>query len=479
MKNAGRVLFIIHDVYQEDNHFPLGIGYLASILKGMGSKVKVYCQDLFHYSNEDLAHYLSDEEFDLIGVGFMAARYSETVKPLCKVINQHKKSAWLVLGGYGPSPIPEFMLRDTGADIITIGESEETIGELLKSKINSSPPLSSIYSIAYREGDKVSVNTRRKPIKKIDEIPLPEWSLFPMDKYSDCLNLFNSQEGDRVLGLLTSRGCVGKCTFCYRMETGIRIRSVKKVVEEMKILYDRHGINYFFMQDELFAFSKKRMIELGKELKKNNLKIKYSCDCRVDIFDKDMAQIMVDTGCQFFDFGFESADQTVLNNLRKGTTVEQNINAAEIVTSFKNIGIGLNFLWGNIGDSEKTLRKNIDFIKRFNQYHQVRTIRPVTPYPGSQLYDYAIEKGLLKGPGDFFKKFVNSDLFTVNFTDMPDKEYYEILLKGNKELINDHFKHTSNDMEQAENLINNFRDLYTGKINNFRGARHYDKKKNK
>ena len=105
----------------------------------------------------------------------------------------------------------------------------------------------------------------------------------------------------------------------------------------------------------------------------------------------------------------------------------------------------------------------------------MRTIRPVTPYPGSDLYYEAIERGLLSGPEDFFNKFKNSDLYTVNFTDIPKDRFYKLLFEANKELIIDHYEHTTKDMNSVNRLIKDFYNLYFRRKTTFRGARHYDK----
>ncbi|MBI2062318.1 MAG: B12-binding domain-containing radical SAM protein, partial [Candidatus Yanofskybacteria bacterium] len=412
MSKKGKVLFIVHDVYQEDNDFPLGIGYLAAVLKKEGAEVKVCCQDVFHYPNEEMAEkFLRNEEYDLIGLGFKAARFRETILGLCETINKYKKNAWLVLGGHGPSSIPEYILEKTGADLIAIGEAEETIIELLKCKIEGGN-LSQIKGIAYQGKDGVKVNERRGLIMNLDSLPFPEWSLFPMEKYTNCLQLFGGEKNDKVLGIITGRGCFNRCNFCYRIEKGIRFRKLEKVIEEMKILKEKYGVNYFHIQDELFDFPKKRILEFHDLLQKNNLKIKFTCSARVDVFDEEMAIWLKESGCKFLNFGMESSDQNVLNLMKKNTTVEQNIRAAEIAKKI-GIGLGLNFIWGNKGDTAESLRKNVEFIKKYNTYDQVRTIRPVTPYPGCELYYEAIERGLLSGPEDFFNKFKNSDLLMV------------------------------------------------------------------
>ena len=474
MSINGKVLFIVHDVYQEDNHFPLGVGYLAAILKKNDVAVEVYCQDIFHYTDEKLAEFLQKNEFDLIGVAFLAARFKETIIDLCNIISRYKKNAWLVLGGHGPTPIPEYMLQKTTADIVVMGEAEETIVELLGCKVDRGD-LSKIKSIAYRDDETIIVNERRKPIRDLDSIPFPEWSLFPMKRYTTCLQPFNALKKDRVLGIVTTRGCISKCNFCYRMEKGIRFRSIENVVEEMKILKEKYGVNYFLTYDELFTFSKKRIFELRDALERSRLKIKFSCNARVDIFDEELANCLKECGCQFLNFGMESSDQEVLNLMNKKTTVEQNIRAAEIAKK-AGIGLGLNFIWDNKGDTEESLKNNVKLIKKYNTYDQLRTIRPVTPYPGSDLYYEAIERGLLSGPKDFFDKFKNSDLLTVNFTQIPTDKFYKLLFEANKELIIEHYLHTAKDMTAANRLIKNFYDLYfRGKVT-FRGARHYAKK---
>jgi radical SAM superfamily enzyme YgiQ (UPF0313 family) len=471
MKSQGKVLFIIHDLYQEDNHFPLGVSYLAAVLKKQRVEIEIYCQDVFHYSNQELSAHLEKNTYDLIGVGFMAARFNETIIELCSIINQGKKDAWLVLGGYGPSPIPEYILEKTGADIVVIGEAEETIQELLECKLNNSDLLQ-VKGIAFKNGQEVTINEKRKSIKNLDSIPFPEWSLFPMEKYTTCLTLFSNDEGDRILGILTSRGCINRCNFCYRMEKGIRFRSIDSVIDEIKILRRNYGVNYFHMQDELFIASKKRVFDFHQALTRNNLMIKFVANARVDIFDEEIASCLKECGCQFLNFGMESSDQTVLNLMNKNTTVDENIKAA-LIAKKVGIGLGLNFIWGNMGDTEDTLKNNVKLIKEYNTYDQLRTIRPVTPYPGCDLYYEAIGRGLLTGPEDFFTKFKNSDLLLVNFTDIPEKEFYRILLEANRELILDHFQHTNGDMERAHALINDFYNLYFGGQVKFRGARHY------
>ena len=450
---------VVHDVYQDDNELPLGPAYIASVLRKNDVEVEVYSMDVFHYTNKQLGEYLDKREYDLIGVGFMAARFKETIIDLCKTINKHKKKAWLVLGGHGPSPIPEYMFKTTNADVVVVGECENIIMEVLNDK---------------QENNNKRVY-RAKPVKHLDEIPFPSWDLFPTKIYADSYKWKGMNNEDKAMDILSSRGCVNRCAFCYRMEKGIRVRTIPNIIEEMKLLNNRYNVNYFLFEDELFVLSKKRLEEFYIAVQNANLDIRYVCNARVTLIDEELLQLMKDSGCIFINYGFESMNQKVLDGMYKNTTVEQNENAAKLTKQF-NIPFGLNLIWNNKYDTLETLKQDKEFIIKHNLYGQLRTIRPVTPYPGCALYYEAINEGLLTGPDDFFNRFHNSDLITVNFTDLDEKTMYNALYKTNKELIYDHYKKTNGNMKEAEEGIEGFRRLYFEGDYKFRGVRHYDKK---
>ena len=469
-----KVLFIIHDLYQEDNRFPLGPAYLAAVLNKNGAKVEAYCMDVFHYTNKDLARHLEENEYDLIGVGFLAARFEETVRELCRVINAHKKNAWFILGGHGPSPIPEYMLRETEADLVVIGEAENTIVDLLSCKINNGG-LASVPGIAYLDKGEYRYAGPARIIKQLDEIPFPLWEIFPMEKYTTCSMMYNQEPEEKSFSVIAGRGCINRCNFCYRMEKGIRIRSNKNIIEELQILNERYGVNCFFFEDELFVFSKPRLKEFNTMLKEAGLKIKYLANARVDIIDEELVGLLKETGCQFVNIGFESSSDKVLELMKKNATREQNISAMEIISKVGGIGMGLNFIWNNLGDTEESLKENVRLIKKYNTYYQCRTIRPVTPYPGADLYYTLIEMGRISGPEDFFKKFKNSDLIFENVMDMPLEKAYQCLIEANTELIRDHYSHKGENAEEGEGLVRQLNELYSGKITKFRGTRHYNR----
>ena len=453
-----KVLFIVHDVYQPDVEFPLGPAYLSSVLRQNGVETEVYSMDAYHYTNKQLAEFLDKREYDVIGLGFMSARFNETIIELAKVINKHKKKAWFVLGGHGASATPEYMVEKLGVDGVIVGEGENSMLKLMEHRQNNDN------KVIYRE----------PPVKNLDAIPFPDWETFPTEYYLDCYKWPGMKDNDRIMSVLSSRGCVNRCAFCYRMEKGIRVRKIDKIIEEMKILYNKYKVKYFLFEDELFVLSKKRLEQFYIALQNANLDIKYICSARVNLIDEELLTLMKNSGCIFINYGFESMNQKVLDAMHKNTTVEQNDNAAKLTRQFE-IPFGLNLIWNNKFDTVETLKENKEFIIKYNMFDQLRTIRPVTPYPGCELYYDAVEQGLLKGPDDFYTKFKNSDLIMVNFTDLKLDDMYDALFKTNKELIYDHYKRTGLGMNEADHIIDGFYRLYYEDFYKFRGARHYDK----
>jgi hypothetical protein len=238
----------------------------------------------------------------------------------------------------------------------------------------------------------------------------------------------------------------------------------------MKELNSRYGVNYFYFVDELAIVSRTQILRLLDLIKKELPPIKFRIDCRVTMFDDEIAITLKEAGCAFLNIGFETSSQTVLDQMNKRSSIEQNVAAAE--TAMRHgLGMGINMIWGMPGDTLETMRTNAAFIKRFNQYDQIRTVRPVTPYPGSPLFNMAVANGDLTGPDDFYAKFKNSDLYMVNFVGIPEEEIYKTLYEVNKDLILDHFQHTNGDMRMAEELISRFYNLYFNGATEFRGPR--------
>lgn len=455
-------------MYDNDGYmhsFPLGVAYIAAVLLKAGYQVKIYNQDVHHNPDNHLREYLDKNRFDVIGLGFIAGYYQyRKILNLSKEINHSKNRPFFVIGGHGPSPEPKFFLEKTGADVAVLGEGEDTIVELLAA-VESRTSLKNIKGIAFKDGSSVVVNERRPLIKDIDSIPLPAHHLFPIEYYR-LLRAPHIASSEFSLNVISGRGCPFTCAFCYRLDTGLRIRSNESIIEEIKFLKSKYGIGYITFADELLMSSVERTASLCEALIKSALKIKWYCSGRLNYAKPELLKLMKRAGCVYISYGIEAMDNEVLKKMKKGLTT--NIITEGIVETLKaGISPGFNIIFGNIGDNKETLNKGVEFLIKHDDGADLRTIRPVTPYPGSPLYYYAIEKGLLRDCVDFYEdKHVNSDILAVNFTELSDDEFTMALWEANDRLIKNYYKN------KLALVLDETKKLYGEKDATFRGYRH-------
>lgn len=459
-----KVLLIVYDNGSHIHEFPLGTAYVASALRDSGHSVSIYHQDVCHYPEDHLTDYLNNNKYDVVGCGIIGGYYQyRKLLKISDAINKSRHKPFYVLAGHGPSADPEFFLRKTRADAVVIGEGEVTSVELLAA-LEEGKNLSGVNGIAYMSSGKYVLNPERPVIKDIDDLRWPAFDLFPIDYYK-LVRYPNCSSDDRIFPVLSGRGCPYKCNFCYRMDKGFRPRSNKSIMDEICYLNEEHLINYIVFTDELLMSSEERTLSVCNAMIDSGLKIKWWCNGRLNFATKNVLETMKRSGCVFINYGIESMDDTALKVMNKNLTVTQ-ITAGIENTLSVGISPGLNIIWGNIGETAETLRKGVEFLLKYNDGAQLRTIRPVTPYPGSPLYNYAIEHGFIKDCEDFYEnKHVNSDLLSVNFTDLSDEEYYKCLLEANTRLINHYYQIKNRiSLEEAKKL-------YLDKNISFRGFR--------
>ena len=446
-----KVCLVVYDNGTHLLHFPQGLAAVAATLRQEGHKVTIWDQGVNHYPSHCLTQFLDENEFDVVGISLIAGYWQyKILLELSEAIDasRHRPKHY-ILGGYGPAPEPEYFLRKTNADIVVIGEGEDTIRELF-SVLEGGKDLSTINGIAYRDGDTIRIAPERELIPEeclndLNRVPMPAYDLFEMNVYR-LMRTPSCSTVHFVQPMLSGRGCPFKCNFCYRMDKGHRERDISSMLEEIDYLMTDFGINYFLFSDDLLMTSKNRTLEISKEFLKwqnrTGKQFTWGCNGRLNYATPEVLQLMEQAGCSFINYGIEAFDDQVLRTMKKSLTVKMIENGIQ-ETLKTSINPGLNIIWGNHGETVETLRKSVDFLIKYSDHTQFRTVKPVAPYPGSPLYYDAIMMGLLDSNNpaeDFYEnKHLNSELLTVNFTQLTDSDFYEALAAGNKRLVDDYF----------------------------------------
>jgi len=376
---------------------PLGLTYVAAVLERDGHTITIIDMNEKKIKIDDLCSYLSND-VDLIGITGMITECQK----ILKIIDISKKThpdRPLMLGGPLATTFPKQLLEQSEADFIVIGEGEKTVPSLMKG-IENGLDLSKINAIAYKKDGQVIINEASKPIENLDTIPFPARHLLDMNKYiknhfkSFGLNL-EGFDDIRSTNLSTSRGCPYNCIFCYKDVWGNkwRGRSAQNIIEEMDFLYEKYRINGFLFVDDTFVLDRKRIFEFTNLLKKSKKDYVWYCNGRVNLMQKDMLKSMREAGCVGIAYGIESGDQSTLDFMRKGITIDQ---TKEVVKWTKESGINVAgyFMIGMLGETKNTIYNTINFAKELDLNFYGFSI--TTPMPGTELYECARKEGLIK-----------------------------------------------------------------------------------
>jgi hopanoid biosynthesis associated radical SAM protein HpnJ len=196
------------------------------------------------------------------------------------------------------------------------------------------------------------------------------------------------------LSLYTSRGCPAMCTFCLWPQTHSghrwRLRSAGDVAAEVRwALENFPGLKEIFFDDDTFNYQKHRTIELCRKLKPLNFT--WSCTSRVTT-DYETLKAMREAGCRLMIVGYESGDEQILRNIKKGATLDM---ARRFTANAHKLGLTIHgdFIVGLPGETRESIRRTIDFAKRLD----VETIQVsiAHPYPGTEFYDHVVKNGLI------------------------------------------------------------------------------------
>ncbi len=443
-----KILLISYDNGSHIPFFPQNVFALYSYLMTRGHTVAFWNQDISHAPDSALTQILDENPFDFVGLGFVAGYYQyRKAKGLSRAINRSKRRREItyILGGHGPAAEPEWFMGKLEADAVVVGDGEYGIKRVIENNKRGV-----VYGEPYEE-DRIHIKSYEEWSHLINIYRMIRWP--------------TSNLTDFCFPVLSSRGCKWQCSFCYRMRKGFHERSVEAIMEEIKWLYKNANITHFQFSDELLMGSERRVTEICTAILNLQFQIKWDCNGRLNFAKPSALKLMRKSGCEYINYGIESLNQTILNQMGKGLTVEQ-IHQGVQETVGAGLTPGINVIWGFPGDTHQNLLEGMAFIRKYNKGPELRTIRPVTPYPGTPLYKKALADGLLDGPEDFYEnKHVNSDLMTVNFTDIPTPDAHRMLYECNSLLIDDYYGRLAN------NTGANARKLYIEGKTDFRGFR--------
>lgn len=422
--------------WAKPNVFPLGLGYIAAVLKKEGFDVDVMDINAYRWDKHEVEARIAKSDCDTFGIGAIVTVYFY-VKWLIEVVKRHHPDKKVVVGGSVGTSIPHIILEKTEADIVCLGEGEITTVELLKSIQENPDDLYGVDGIWFKTAEGTIVkNKKRKPISDLDTLPLPAWELFPLETYlknpigapnrNKWIDGSAAEPVPLSMNINGTRGCPYQCIYCYHdfMGQGYRHRSPESILKEIRLLYEDHGVTYFHFTDDEYCLKKGFLYEFCKKIKEEfNQKITWGCAGRVNLMTEGLIAAMAEAGCVLIGYGIESGSQKMLDVMKKGVTVGQSKEAIRLTQKYLGWA-DCSFMIGTPGENRETIQETINFCKELDLAPEV--IFFMTPYPGTELYRMAMEQGRIIDEEEYVLNLgEQGEKVRVNFSELSDKELME------------------------------------------------------
>lgn len=395
-----KVLFIqgnydISYIGERSAWMPIALVELATFVKEKGHETMILDRNL-NYDNNLLVNILKKFNPDIVGMTCYSSPVIKDAKQVSRIVKENS-SALFIVGGIHATLEPKSLLDWPYIDYIVRGEGEEALLEicsLIDRKKSDKKNILKIENVNYN---------KMRPLINLSTLPIPDYSMLDVKRYP-------------VATFYTSRGCPGKCRFCYNLGRRLQFYDTKKTIELITGVLGKYNIHEFTIADDNFANLSKRTTDICNAISKYNSI--FHIFLRVDqVYDKVMKDLKK-AGCWAIQFGFESGSQRILDFINKCTTVEQNRKAIQQCRKF-GIFVDGSFMIGLPTEKINEMKETVNFIKK-NKPDAV-DIKVYKPYPSTELYEYSIENNLMKRPQtlDEWEYFCDLKEGNPNVSDIP------------------------------------------------------------
>jgi anaerobic magnesium-protoporphyrin IX monomethyl ester cyclase len=389
-----KVLFAVPRSFnpkQMYREYPLGVGFLGTILRQQGHEIRIFDQNAEAASDQALLELISEFQPTVVGFSVITPNYP-VARQQMRAIKRLYPEPRIVAGGIHASMFPEDLLAD-GADAVVLGEGESVISQLLECLAHGRDP-DQVPGVVFRNRSGTIVKTPGwSQTSNLDELPIVDRSLYNLPRYTHH-------------SMLASRGCPHHCAFCCNYtgtirNDGVAIRFHEKVIDEMQHLRDKFGAREIFFADDIFLLRKHDIHQFCRSCTDRALGLNWIGQMRADRVDPAIAAAMRQAGCQRIYFGVESGSEAILKRAKKGMSKDQ-IRRGVRAAIEAGLRAKTGWIYGLPGSLAEQY-ESIDFMLEMRP-HEI-SIHQLIPFPGTVYYQKPEEFGIRIGNPKAFESF--------------------------------------------------------------------------
>lgn len=380
--------FVRRRIFNPGVEIPLNIAYLAAFLDKRGTANRILDMRIYPNPYRLLEEVISEQSPRIVGISAFTSE-AENARKIARLVKELNRKITTVIGGSHASALPEDLLKEEASfDLLVHGEGEITFAEIIE-RIESGSDLCDVEGIAYRDGERIVVNPRRKLIESLEDLPFPARDKLEMDKYIPSPGTGNYMRLPTT-GIMASRGCPYRCNYCSKGVWGetIRFRSIENVLSEIEHCIEKYRIYDFRFYDDGLTLPQWELKRFCESLIRQGLKITWNCYSRVNHVDQEKLRLMKEAGCYHIKYGIEFGTEKAIQLANKKATLQQ---ARDTVRWTKEAGIECkgNFMLGIPGETIDDCHQTVLFAIELSP--DLATFYPFDLFPGSQFYKRKVE----------------------------------------------------------------------------------------
>lgn len=392
---------------------PLGLSYIASTLMTDGFDVEIVDAAIENLKLDDIANIIRREDPKLLGISAATYTYKNALKisKICKEVNS---SIFTVLGGPHVTFRADEALQNRTVDAVIRGEGEYTTLDLVRTLFDGGN-LHKVAGLSFKRPDGRRIHNPNRPlIRDLDILPFPTRKSLPLNLYKI------------PASVITSRGCPYSCIFCAAKALSggaYRVRSPDNVVAEVKEILKIINPEFLFIADDTFTIFHDRTRKIAENFR--DMGLRWVCESRVNTVNRDIVNILAESGCFSIQFGVESGSQKILDSINKGITIEQ---VRKAIRWCLDVGIQpvCSFMVPHPEDTWETIKETEQFMEELKKSGVQIFVSLTTPFPGTTLYENAAKLGL---------RFITDDTDDFNLA-TPVIETRNFTVKDIEEIFN-------------------------------------------
>jgi len=403
---------------------PLATILAASYLREKGNEVVLFDVN-FVENPKEIKNKIADFKPDIVvfyddGFNYLTKMCLTNMREACfEMIKIAKENDVSVFVSSSDSTDNYEKYLEKGADVIMLGEAEETLLELVNN-VSQKETFEMVKGISFFNSEnKVVKNPVRSIRVDLDELPLPAWDLIDIKPYKKAWK----KHGYFSINLATTRGCPYKCNWCAKPIYGTRYnsRSASHVVDEIKLIQSFFDFEHIWFCDDIFGLKPNWVQEFKVKLEEENIKINYKIQSRADLLLKDETILnLAKSGCEEVWIGAESGSQKVLDAMDKNTTVSQIVKSTELM---KKHGIKPCYFLqlGYLGETWEDLKLTFNLL--FDNMPSDIGVSVSYPLPGTKFYDIVANQFTEKA------NWTDSDELLLMYKSTFKPEFYKVTHK--------------------------------------------------